>query len=626
MAATPDRIPGVHAWICAHIFIASSLPILKFCFEEQQADPEKVKEQPLSTKNKTVSPNSTQDAAPIGHPRDGASQSGSFISAEDHNVYSPTIYAPQPQAFYYRGYDNTAGEWDEYPRYVNADGLEFGSLGVFNENPSLVFHPGYGYNQQMAYGPYSPVTTPLPSVGVDAQLYSPQQFPFSGPPYYQQLVPPSMPYITSPSPVSRPELITLVNVDQQGNNMHFGLRPSYPCPLGSFGRGSLPGNPGSLGLNDLQLGFDGFRSGGLWSDWSKPSDRQRSFTPISPATSPQPIGPIGQNVPMAPHQQRSFYPLGSELNSLNRGYLQSGINQGAGFVNASVPSRGWLPFESKRRRGRDSDISLCGCSGALDVLSEQSRGPRASKPKNQTTSEKFHTDYQDAKFFIIKSYSEDNVHKSIKYGVWASTPNGNKRLDAAYHEAMEHQDNCPIFLFFSVNASAQFCGVAEMVGPVDFDKCVDYWQQDKWSGQFPVKWHIIKDVPNSQFRHIILENNDNKPVTNSRDTQEVKLEQGLEVLSIFKSYETDMSILDDFDFYEDRQKAMQERKARQQATLMSVGVVGESVHRNTITLSNDFIKKMLRALLMLFAWMMVIKKALVMKMLSRQQPLLPRAN
>jgi hypothetical protein len=64
--------------------------------------------------------------------------------------------------------------------------------------------------------------------------------------------------------------------------------------------------------------------------------------------------------------------------------------------------------------------------------------------------------------------------------------------------------------------------VAEMIGPVDFDRSVDYWQQDKWSGQFPVKWHIIKDVPNNLLRHIILENNDNKPVTNSRDTQEVK--------------------------------------------------------------------------------------------------------
>ena len=72
-----------------------------------------------------------------------------------------------------------------------------------------------------------------------------------------------------------------------------------------------------------------------------------------------------------------------------------------------------------------------------------------------------------------------------------------------------------------VNASGQFCGVAEMVGTVDFSKNMDFWQQDKWSGSFPVKWHIIKDVPNPNFRHIILENNENKPVTNSRDTQEV---------------------------------------------------------------------------------------------------------
>lgn len=60
-----------------------------------------------------------------------------------------------------------------------------------------------------------------------------------------------------------------------------------------------------------------------------------------------------------------------------------------------------------------------------------------------------------------------------------------------------------------------------MAGPVDFNKNLDFWQQDKWTGRIPVKWHIVKDVPNSQFRHIILENNDNKPVTNSRDTQEV---------------------------------------------------------------------------------------------------------
>lgn len=76
---------------------------------------------------------------------------------------------------------------------------------------------------------------------------------------------------------------------------------------------------------------------------------------------------------------------------------------------------------------------------------------------------------------------------------------------------------------FQINASGQFVGLAEMKGPVDFNKNIEYWQQDKWTGSFPLKWHIVKDVPNSLLKHITLENNENKPVTNSRDTQEVSV-------------------------------------------------------------------------------------------------------
>jgi len=45
-------------------------------------------------------------------------------------------------------------------------------------------------------------------------------------------------------------------------------------------------------------------------------------------------------------------------------------------------------------------------------------------------------------------------------------------------------------------------------------------------------------------------------VTNSRDTQEVKLEQGLQMLKIFKEYSSKTCILDDFGFYEGRQKTI----------------------------------------------------------------------
>ncbi|GMI70844.1 evolutionarily conserved C-terminal region 5 [Hibiscus trionum] len=320
----------------------------------------------------------------------------------------------------------------------------------------------------------------------------------------------------------------------------------------------------------------------------------------------------------ASFQEGSFSGFGSCSGSNSRGYSGSQSDQSACHRRASSSSLGvsghnWPTLDEAREGGTCNDFS-CSCTVTLDTLNERNRGPRAFKPKTQIPAkgyivdsskngetngntngsynqQNFATDYEGAMFFVIKSYSEDNVHKSIKYGVWASTPIGNKKLDTAYHEAKAKQGAWPVFLLFSVNASAQFCGVAEMVGPVDFDKSVDYWLQNKWSGQFPVKWHIIKDVPNSQFRHILLESNDNKPVTNSRDTQEVEFEQGIEMINIFKNYGSHSSILDDFYFYEERQKAMQERKARQLTTLVdSDDLVREAP--NLSSLPNDFVKKM----------------------------------
>ncbi|CAA7022760.1 unnamed protein product [Microthlaspi erraticum] len=183
----------------------------------------------------------------------------------------------------------------------------------------------------------------------------------------------------------------------------------------------------------------------------------------------------------------------------------------------------------------------------------------------------FQTDYEDAKFFVIKSYSEDDVHKSIKYSVWSSTVNGNKKLDAAFRDAeaktLADGKKRPIFLFFSVNASRQFVGIAEMVGYVDFNKDLDFWQVDKWSGFLPVEWHVVKDVPNWELCHIMLDNNEGKAVTHTRDTHEIKLKEGLQMLSIFKKYSAVTSLLDDMDFYEEREKSLRGKKENKPATL-----------------------------------------------------------
>lgn len=144
------------------------------------------------------------------------------------------------------------------------------------------------------------------------------------------------------------------------------------------------------------------------------------------------------------------------------------------------------------------------------------------------------------------------MHRSIKYEIWCSTDHGNKRLDDAFKE--RHKDGGNILLFFSVNGSGHFCGMAQMMTAVDYNSTSSVWSQDKWKGKFKVKWIYVKDVPNNQLRHITLENNENKPVTNSRDTQEVPNAKGVEVLQILHAYKHATSIFDDFYHYEKKQE------------------------------------------------------------------------
>ncbi|EMD38199.1 hypothetical protein CERSUDRAFT_64463 [Gelatoporia subvermispora B] len=164
-----------------------------------------------------------------------------------------------------------------------------------------------------------------------------------------------------------------------------------------------------------------------------------------------------------------------------------------------------------------------------------------------------------ARYFVIKSYTEDDVHKSLKYEIWSSTDPGNKRLDKAFKETAGRG---PIYLFFSVNASGHFCGMAEMLTPVDYTRSSTVWASDKWKGVFKVRWIFVRDIPNAGLRHIRLNNTqERKPVTNSRDTQELLPDAGQEMLRIFHTHPARTSLLQDFAFYE--LQAMQKVQAAQ---------------------------------------------------------------
>ncbi|XWS52378.1 hypothetical protein CRYUN_Cryun11dG0064600 [Craigia yunnanensis] len=411
----------------------------------------------------------------------------------------------------------------------------------------------------------------------------------------------------------------------KGNKVPGAIKQSYQSSSNSnnsYGREALRGGIPTSGYQDPRYGFDGFRSPIPWLDGSMFSDGLRR-----PVTSTG-INSSFSKTNSIPSSRNQNFRSNSHYMGLHHPGPMSGMGTAHGFINRMYPNKlydqygntfrsgmgfgsngydlqtngmgGWLADNKFKPRGRGNGYFASG-NDNMDGLNELNRGPRAKGPKNQKDAtpitiavkgqnipsdgtndeekekayvvpdrkqyynrEDLPVDYADAKFFVIKSYSEDDVHKSIKYNVWASTPNGNKKLDAAYQEAQQKSGRSPIYLFFSVNTSGQFVGIAEMVGPVDFQKNVEFWQQDKWTGCFPVNWHIIKDVPNNSLKHITLENNENKPVTNSRDTQEIKLEQGLKLIKIFKEHSSKTCILDDFEFYEVRQKAVQEKKAKQQ--------------------------------------------------------------
>ena len=75
-----------------------------------------------------------------------------------------------------------------------------------------------------------------------------------------------------------------------------------------------------------------------------------------------------------------------------------------------------------------------------------------------------------------------------------------------------HCDQGPVFLFFSVNGSGHFCGMAQMLNGVDYHSSAGVWAQDKWKGNnvilyyfgLVMAWHMI--LPVYRFPFVFFHN------------------------------------------------------------------------------------------------------------------------
>lgn len=266
------------------------------------------------------------------------------------------------------------------------------------------------------------------------------------------------------------------------------------------------------------------------------------------AIASQPAKPRPPPVPKVQPVENDSPPGSKKTGAGPRG--MNGSSQGSHRSEGHLYGKG---SSGVRGRTQQSQASGEGGSGSKANLTSTSQSELVGKLKseNKYNPSELTLNTSNARFFVIKSYAEDDIHRSIKYSIWTSTDHGNRRLDQAYRD---QKGKGGVYLFFSVNGSGHFCGMAQMVSEVDFNTVTGVWAQDKWKGSFKVKWIYVKDVPNNQLRHIRLENNENKPVTNSRDTQEVPLAKARQVIKLVHSYQHTTSIFDDFDHYEKKQE------------------------------------------------------------------------
>ncbi|KAI0306427.1 YT521-B-like domain-containing protein [Multifurca ochricompacta] len=283
------------------------------------------------------------------------------------------------------------------------------------------------------------------------------------------------------------------------------------------------------------------------------------------------VPPIGHGLPQptgqpqrggaGDHDERAFTASGawdqkervlqtrSSNPNINYGYntqQQQAKAQGIPSV-PPIPAQ-FLNQQQNFRLGLNTQVGGLGVLGAQPgILTSPIDVPTLVATKGYNP-QNFDTRPAFARYFVIKSYTEDDVQKSLKYEIWSSTDPGNKRLDKAFKETAGRG---PIYLFFSVNASGHFCGMAEMLTPVDYTRSSTVWASDKWKGVFKVRWIFVRDIPNANLRHIRLNNTqERKPVTNSRDTQELLPDAGQEMLRIFHTHPARTSLLQDFAFYE----------------------------------------------------------------------------
>uniref|UniRef100_A0A2P2K5C3 YTH domain-containing family protein n=1 Tax=Rhizophora mucronata TaxID=61149 RepID=A0A2P2K5C3_RHIMU len=389
----------------------------------------------------------------------------------DQGLYYPTA---TNYGYYCTGFESP-GEWEDHQRVFGIDGPEVQYAGTQTENlPYVYYTPSYGYAQS-PYNPYNPYI-PGAMMGADGPYVGAQQY-YTIPPYQDPVSSPGYIPIVAQSDINPSSLVDSsieTGVAFAGRSDDRNWKHGLPSSSTSFPRNL--GKPASNQTNSFPrisevprsnagTGKQSMRNRNISSGF--PTPQSRVLESLSASGSIQALDNISSGK-VLPHSSQ----------------LKVSLPVNGDFADFGPSSHGRTGVDRMRTKFQGAR-TLNVVNGNLDGLGEQNRGPRTNKLKSQfavkayTTTvgntnsqgniiicadhynkDDFLVDYVHAKFFVIKSYSEDDVHKSLKYNVWSSTPHGNKKLQGAYEEAQKiaagSPRGCPIFLLFSVSFNDNF--------------------------------------------------------------------------------------------------------------------------------------------------------------------------
>ena len=131
-----------------------------------------------------------------------------------------------------------------------------------------------------------------------------------------------------------------------------------------------------------------------------------------------------------------------------------------------------------------------------------------------------------SQFFIIKSSNKENIEKSKRYSVWATTIQNSNRLNEAFKKGK-------VILIFSANASQSYQGYAIMTS-FSADSPSNLWQVDtiKLSGDFSVAWLCYCELSFQKVKNLKNPKKNDELVIKSRDCTELSEEIGYELCKL----------------------------------------------------------------------------------------------